>query len=116
MAPTNKTKAYDDLSKRVAKNLNSLIKDDNDLLYMLGAGVLIESMFLRFVDYEDVKEYCLEEYGEVDGMNIMNCLSLSVIEVDRATRAFNHAFGGDENDVEAVCLTELLMREVTDDE
>ena len=114
MDELNQTLAYDVLSKKMIVNLRALVIKDGDLLNLLGAGLLIRSIFLSLCSFEEVKQYYHDNYGEHEGEFMMQRLSCAVLETDKTQKAFDEACGSDP--VDSICLAEILMRKVNENE
>ena len=114
MDELNQTLAYDVLSKKMIVNLRALVIKDDDLLPLLGAGLLIRSIFLSLCSFEECKRYYHDLYGEHEGEFMMQRLSCAVLETDKTQKAFDEACGDDP--VDSICLTEMLLREVYKEE
>ncbi len=110
----NQTLAYDLLSKKIIVNLRALVIKDDDLLPLLGAGLLIRSIFLSLCSFEECKRYYHDLYGEHEGEFMMQQLSSAVVETDKTEKAFDEAYGDDP--VDSICLAEMLLREVNQNE
>ena len=110
----NQTLAYDLLSKKIIVNLRALVIKDDDLLPLLGAGLLIRSIFLSLCSFEECKRYYHDLYGEHEGEFMMQHLSSAVLETDKTEKAFDEAYGDDP--VDSICLAEMLLREVNQNE
>ena len=110
----NQTLVWDNLENRIIEKLRPLIEDDADLRYLLYAGVLLKEMFVRLVTYDELKQYCQETYGEHEGEFMLHQVSLAVQELDKPSLAIDEAFGDD--DVDSICLAEMLMRKVNENE
>ena len=106
----NQTLAYDLLLKKVIVNLRPLVIKDGDLLNLLGAGLLIRSIFLSLCSFEECKRYYHDLYGEHEGEFMMQHLSSAVLETDKTEKAFDEAYGDDP--VDSICHVEMLLREV----
>ena len=106
----NQTLAYDLLSKKIIVNLRALVIKDDDLLPLLGAGLLIRSIFLSLCSFEECKRYYHDLYGEHEGEFMMLHLSSAVLETDKTEKAFDEAYGDDP--VDSICHVEMLLREV----
>ncbi len=78
MDELNQTLAYDVLSKKMIVNLRALVIKDDDLLPLLGAGLLIRSIFLSLCSFEECKRYYHDLYGEHEGEFMMQQLSSAV--------------------------------------
>ena len=114
MDELNQTLAYDVLSKKMIVNLRALVIKDDDLLPLLGAGLLIRSIFLSLCSFEECKRYYHDLYGEHEGEFMMQRLSCAVLETDKTQKAFDEACGSDP--VDSICLAEMLLREVNQNE
>ena len=110
----NQTLAYDLLLKKVIVNLRPLVIKDGDLLNLLGAGLLIRSIFLSLCSFEECKRYYHDLYGEHEGEFMMQRLSCAILETDKTQKAFDEACGDD--DVDSICLAEELMIKVNENE
>ena len=110
MDELNQTLAYDVLSKKIIVNLRALVIKDDDLLPLLGAGLLIRSIFLSLCSFEECKRYYHDLYGEHEGEFMMLHLSSAVLETDKTEKAFDEAYGDDP--VDSICHVEMLLREV----
>ena len=110
MDELNQTLAYDVLSKKMIVNLRALVIKDDDLLPLLGAGLLIRSIFLSLCSFEECKRYYHDLYGEHEGEFMMLHLSSAVLETDKTEKAFDEAYGDDP--VDSICHVEMLLREV----
>ena len=108
----NQTLAYDLLLKKVIVNLRPLVIKDSDLLNLLGAGLLIRSIFLSLCSFEECKRYYHDLYGEHEGEFMMQRLSCAILETDKTQKAFDEACGDD--DVDSICLAEILMKKVSE--
>ncbi len=114
MDEQNQTLSYDLLLKKVIVNLRPLVIKDGDLLNLLGAGLLIRSIFLSLCSFEECKRYYHDLYGEHEGEFMMLRLSSAVLETDKTQKAFDEACGSDP--VDSICLAEILMRKVNENE
>ena len=114
MDEQNQTLSFDLLLKKVIVNLRPLVIKDSDLLNLLGAGLLIRSIFLSLCSFEECKRYYHDLYGEHEGEFMMLHLSSAVLETDKTEKAFDEAYGDDP--VDSICLAEMLLREVNQNE
>ena len=112
MNDINQTQAWDNLEDRIIEKLKPLIEDVAGLRYLLYSGVLLKEMFVRLVTYDELKQYCQETYGEHEGEFQLHQVCLSYQAIHETSLAIDEACGDD--DVDSICLAEMLMRKVNE--